>query len=98
MFTAMDASASEVPRTRLAALACFALGQQSGRSLRFFSFRQWMGFKPEDAGGRERIYAGSLPPPLFIAAAMDLTVMAAAERHRELIADFATERTRLRKP
>src|SRR5215470_9613411 len=55
-----------------------------------------MGFKPEGAGGRERIYAGSLPPPLFIAAAMDLTVMAAAERHRELIADFATERTRLR--
>jgi hypothetical protein len=37
-----------------------------------------MGFKPERAGGRKRIYSGGPPPQSFIAAAMDLTVMRAA--------------------
>jgi hypothetical protein len=37
-----------------------------------------MGFKPERAGGRKRIYSGVPPPRSFITAAMDLAVMRAA--------------------
>jgi len=59
--------------------------------------RQWVGFKPKRASGRKWIYSGVAPPRSLIAAAMDLTVMCAAQRHRELIAHLATERTRLRK-
>ena len=40
----------------------------------------------------------SLPPGHFIAGLMQLPMMAAAERHRELIADFEAEGSRLRKP
>jgi len=63
-----------------------------------FCSRQRMGLKPKCAGSRKRIYPGVPPPRPFIAAAMDLTVMRATERHREFIAHFATERTRLREP
>jgi hypothetical protein len=55
-----------------------------------------MCFKPKRAGSRKRIYSGLSPPRSFITAAMDLTVVRATERHRELVADLATERTRLR--
>ena len=54
-----------------------------------------MGFKPERAGDRKRFYSLLLPPRSFITAAMDLTVVHATKRHRELIADLATERTTL---
>jgi hypothetical protein len=37
-----------------------------------------MGFKPERASARKRIYSGVLPPRAFIAATMDLTMMGAA--------------------
>ena len=55
-----------------------------------------MGLKPERAGSRKRIYSRVPPPRSFITAAMDLTMVRATERHRELIAHLATERTRLR--
>jgi hypothetical protein len=55
-----------------------------------------MGFKPERAGSCKRIYSRLLPPQSFIAATMDLPVVRATERHREFVAHFATERTRLR--
>src|ERR1051326_8485307 len=50
-----------------------------------------MGLEPKLAGRRGRIDAGSRPPTGFIAAAVDLTMMATAEWHSELIADLATE-------
>ena len=64
------------------------------------SFGSWQGmcFKPKRAGSRKRIYSGLSPPRSFITAAMDLTVVRAAERHRELVAYLATERSRLREP
>jgi hypothetical protein len=55
-----------------------------------------MGFEPERAGSGKRIHSRVPPPRSFITAAMDLTVVRATERHRELVADLATERTRLR--
>jgi hypothetical protein len=55
-----------------------------------------MGFKPERAGSRKRVYSRVPPPRSFVTAAMDLTVVRATERHRELIAHLAAERTRLR--
>ena len=58
---------------------------------------QRMRFKPEHAGGREWIYSGLSPPRPFIAAAMDLAMMRATQRHRKFVAHLATERTRLRK-
>src|SRR6516165_10228029 len=57
-----------------------------------------MSFKPQRAGGCQRIYAGVLPPRSFIAAAMHLTVMRAAEWHRELIAHLTAEGTTLCEP
>jgi hypothetical protein len=55
-----------------------------------------MRFKPKRAGSRKWIYSSFLPPRPFITAAMELAMMRATERHCELIAHFATERTRLR--
>ncbi len=55
-----------------------------------------MGFKPEHAGDCKWFYSCLLPPRSFITAAMDLTVVRATERHRELIADLATKCARLR--
>jgi hypothetical protein len=46
--------------------------------------------EPERAGGGGRINASLLPPYRFVATAMDLAMMAAAERHGELIADLPT--------
>ena len=48
-----------------------------------------MGFKPKDARRRARIDASHLPPRGFVAAAMDLAMMAPTERDGELIADLA---------
>jgi hypothetical protein len=73
---------------------------QRGLVVRRGSFRpqQRVGFKPECAGSRKWVCSSVLPPQSFIAAAMDLTVVRAAERHRKLVAHFAPERTRLREP
>jgi hypothetical protein len=56
-----------------------------------------MGFKPECARSRKRIYPSVPPPRSFLPAAMNLTMMRPAQGHRELIAHLPTERTRLRK-
>ena len=56
-----------------------------------------MRFEPERAGGGGRIKAGLLPPYRFVVAAMDFAMMAAAERHGELIAGLSTERLLLGK-
>src|SRR5580693_3363277 len=55
-------------------------------------------FRPKCGGGEMRIETELLPPSRFIAAPVDLAMVRAAERHCELIAHFATERTRLSKP
>jgi hypothetical protein len=53
------------------------------------------GFPPELSGDLDGIDALRLPPGDLIAGAMQVTVMDAAERHRELIAHFAAQRARL---
>jgi len=57
--------------------------------------RQRMALEPKHTGRGGRIDAGGLPPGGFIAAGMDLTVVGAAQRDGELIADFAAERATL---
>ena len=54
-----------------------------------------MRLQPQRAGGDTRINASLLPPCRFVATAMDLAMMAAAERHGELIADLAAKRSML---
>src|SRR5262249_508318 len=58
----------------------------------------WQGrrFKPKDASSRDRIHSSFWAPRPFISAGMELTMMRATERHSELVAHFATERTSLR--
>ena len=56
-----------------------------------------MRLQPERASRGGRIDASFLPPCRFFATAMDLAMMAAAERHSELIADFAAKGPVLRK-
>jgi hypothetical protein len=56
-----------------------------------------MRLQPECAGNCQRIYFGVLPPRFFIAATMNLTVVRATQRHRELVADLATKCIALRK-
>src|SRR5271166_812052 len=53
---------------------------------------------PELASHLERIDAGRLPPGALVAYAMNGTMMGAAERHRELIACLAAQRTGLHEP
>jgi hypothetical protein len=53
--------------------------------------RQWMCLQPKRAGSDSRINASICPPPGFVARAMDLTVMATAQRYGEFVADFAPE-------
>ena len=55
-----------------------------------------MRFEPERAGRSGRIHAGFLPPGRLIAAAMDLAMMTAAERHCEFVAHLSTQRPMLR--
>jgi hypothetical protein len=54
--------------------------------------------RPQRRGDEVRIDAAPAPPGGFTAAAVDLAMVNAADRHRELVADFAAERPRLRKP
>ena len=56
-----------------------------------------MGFEPQHAGCFGRIYPGSLPPRGFIAAPMNLAMMASAQRDGELVADLAAKGAGLRK-
>lgn len=56
-----------------------------------------MRLPPQRAGGHGRIDANHPPPSGFIATAMDLTVMAAAQRDDEFVAHLAPERAVLRK-
>jgi hypothetical protein len=51
--------------------------------------------RPQRRGNEVRVDAASVPPGGFTAAAVDLAVVDAAKRHRELVADFAAERSRL---
>jgi hypothetical protein len=60
--------------------------------------RFWVRLLPMSLGDRERIDFEFLPPGNFITSLVQLPMMTAAERHRELVADFETERSRLRKP
>ena len=53
-----------------------------------------MRLQPQRASGNGRLHAGLLPPGRFPAAAMDLAMMAATERHGELITGLAAERWR----
>jgi hypothetical protein len=55
-----------------------------------------MRLQPQRAGGNDRIDTGLLPPSGFIATAMDLTVVTAAQRDGELVADLSTECPTLR--
>ena len=55
-----------------------------------------MRLQPQRAGGDGRIDTGLLPPSGFITRAMDLTVVAPAQRYGELIAHFSPERAVLR--
>jgi hypothetical protein len=54
--------------------------------------------RPEGRSNQVRVDPEPTPPCAFIAAAVDLAMVNAAERHRELIAHFAAERPRLRRP
>ena len=54
--------------------------------------------RPQCRGDAIRVDAEPAPPCGFIASAVDLAMVSAAERHRELVAHFATERPRLRRP
>jgi hypothetical protein len=58
--------------------------------------QQRMGFEPQQARRRLGIGTGCCPPGRLVATAMDLAVMPAAQRHRELVADLAADRRRLR--
>jgi hypothetical protein len=57
-----------------------------------------MRFEPKRTGSGAGINAGLFPPCRLVATAVDLAMMAAAERHRKLIADLATQRAWLGKP
>jgi len=54
--------------------------------------------QPKHAGIDGGIDAGIFPPSSFVAAAVDLAVVAAAQRHGELIAHLAPERLKLGEP
>src|SRR5947209_5185663 len=54
-----------------------------------------MRFLPERARNRERLDADLCPPGEFVAGLVQVAVMAAAERHDELIAHLHTDRARL---
>ena len=57
-----------------------------------------MALKPQCACSYRGIDADVSPPPRFIATAMRLTMMAAAEWHGELIADLAAKCLSLGEP
>src|SRR6516162_3484296 len=51
-----------------------------------------MRLQPQRTGTDRRIDTSFFPPRRFIATAMNLTMVSATERDRELVADFAAER------
>jgi len=57
-----------------------------------------MRLEPQRAGRDDWIDTGLDPPCGFIAATMNLAVVAPAQRHGELIAHFSPERAMLREP
>ena len=73
------------------------ISADSGRRARAFAAhligtcRQRMRLQPKCTGSDGRINASICPPCGFVAGAMDLTVMAAAQRDCEFVADFAPE-------
>ena len=56
-----------------------------------------MALLPKTASGLKSIDPEALPPRNLIASLMQLPMMTAAERHGELITDFKTDGSRLRK-
>ena len=64
--------------------------------MRFRARRQWVGLRPQFLRNNQRLDAQTRPPLRFFDGAMHLAMMHPAERHRELIADLATERPGLR--
>ena len=56
------------------------------------------GVLPQPLGHSDRVDAGDLPPLRFIALPVKGTMVGAAERHRELIADTAAQGPRLHEP
>jgi len=70
-----------------------------GRVVDCFSFsdRQRMRFQPECSSGSSRIDTDLLPPCWLIAIAMQLAMMATAERHCEFVAHLSAKRAVLRK-
>jgi hypothetical protein len=54
--------------------------------------------QPQGASQNSRVNAGLFPPFGFIASAVDFSMMAATQWNCVLIANFAAECTRLRKP
>ena len=72
---------------------------RSGRSIRVRSISNrpnWMCLRPQRSGGADRIDSSFAPPDAFVAAVVDLAVMAAAQRDGELVADLAPEGAALR--
>jgi hypothetical protein len=60
--------------------------------------RFWTRLLPKSFGDLERIDVESLPPRQLITGLMQLPMMTTAEGHSEFVADFKTDRSRLRKP
>ena len=56
-----------------------------------------MGLVPEALGDGERFDAVTRPPILFVADLVQVTVVTAAQRHRELVADLEADGPGLRK-
>jgi hypothetical protein len=57
-----------------------------------YRLRLRMRGEPQRAGGTGRVKPDFLPPSGFTAMTMKLPMMSPAQRHRELVADFAGER------
>ncbi len=55
-------------------------------------WRERMTFQPEDTSGNGGVNTRLCPPCRFITTAMNLAMMAAAQRDSELIADLAAKR------
>ena len=58
----------------------------------------WPRLFPQPLGDHQRVDVDRLPPSHLIASQMKLPMMTAAERDGELVADFETQGSRLRKP
>jgi len=67
------------------------------RLLRFCRRRFWPRLFPQPLGDRERVDFQIFPPGHLIASLMQLSMMAPAERDRELVTDFEIERSGLGK-